>query len=818
MVNSSPFLYSLGLMSYRPLAGGTTSIGVTPSFSGGECVYSQSSDQSLMVKTQYPHCFFKPQKSEGCEMVLPFIYPSPWINLKDSNLDSLKVMGTVYLEAFQLLLNSSGTAVASPINISIYVWASDVELSGPSLCLQSATHDEYADRPVSTVASSVAAAAGALSRVPVIGPYMRATQMISSSIGSVAHWFGFSNPPVIDPVRAVTIKPCINLCSPEIATQIDKIALDPKNELNIDPSTVGCDSVDAMAFKHIQDRDVCFNRFTWLPTDSYDAPLFSALVTPVNFFNILSTSPTNVKYIATQMTPGALLAQNFEYWRGSIKYRFIIAASAFHRGRIRVLFDPNGPSAVSPYTVPRVHQAIWDISESDTFDFEVPFMASTPWLETDATPATGQSTITTSTIRAASPAMPYSSTFHNGYIQLSVLNELTSAAGGTVTISCFVNTADVEYASPKYITAPGTEMLLYAPKSASVSFGVSPTKDTSTTMGESVTSIRSLIHRSVLWDEIVPQLIPGSNAEISGFNINYNTPSLRKILSKWIIPRLPLPRHYSQLSAAPSTIPVDGSFPWSTFSNAANSTLYVGSNSRTLPVTLFAACYVGWRGSIVWRAFNTAQTHDIYSQYASLSLQPERAHWATIKPKDTNWIDIRSDTNLSMSHGFVTAVASYAAPTSNAALLKASQIASNVATNACNGLFGVARNETAYSPSVEAVFPHYSPLFMLPSNNIAYQNYLTGPTDNPEFDTMENYGINVSSSDTISLQRTMQTGYTSNGVNANPSDFCVNNRSPVAIFASAGPDFSMFQFLAVPTLFRVVSVPAAVTPWMGPLT
>jgi len=806
-------------MSYRPLAGGTTSIGVTPAFSGGNCDFAANTDQSLMVKTQYPHVFFKPQKSEGCEMELPFIYPSPWLNLKDSNLDSLKVMGNIYLEQFQPLYNSSGTAIASPINISIYVWASDVKLSGASLCLQAATNDEYSDRPVSTISSSVAAAAGALSTIPIIGPYMRATSMVATAISKVAHWFGFTNPPVIEPVRAIINKPCINIASPEIPTQIEKISMDPKNELSIDPALVGCQSEDQMHFKSIQDRNVYFNKCTWLPSDTYDTALFSALVSPVNYFNTLGTSASTItRYITTQMTPGAMIAQNFEYWRGDIKYTFKIAASAFHRGRVRILYDPNGPSAVSPYSVPRVHQAIWDISESDTFEFVVPFMAPTAWLECDTLPCTGSSTQTTSTARSAAPVMAYSSKFNNGYIQLSVLNELTSAAGGTVTISAFINTANVEFASPKCMTVPtmNGEMLLYVPQSASTTIPSTHDDMTYNTMGESVCSVRSIIHRAQFWDEVCPQLIPAATRETIGYEVFYNTVGIRKALLKWLFPRLPLPRHYGSLGLGPSTVPLDGSFPWSAFSNNLNHPVYIGSNSKSLPLTLFSSCYVGWRGSVVWRAFATNYGNDsVHAKIMSTVLQPDHQNWADLKPSATDYSDLRSNSNICMSHGLMVAWDKHNQPTSGAELFKAFQMNSSVMGNAYTGFYGAVRNETVYNPGTEAIFPHYSPIFMYPSNMLAYQNYLAGPSASIEHDTLENYGLAVNSSDTVSLQQTVIPG-AEGALTGTPGNFLDASIGATSLYAAAGPDFSMFQFLAVPTMYRALSVIIKITPYIAP--
>jgi hypothetical protein len=90
----------------------------------------------------------------------------------------------------------------------------------------------------------------------------------------------------------------------------------------------------------------------------------------------------------------------FRYWRGGIKFRFTFAKTKFHGGRIMAAYVPvtydTGTDAVlsNPVPLPEIgsglvqpfqHSAIFDLKDSNTFEFEVPYVSARPWLNTYGT-------------------------------------------------------------------------------------------------------------------------------------------------------------------------------------------------------------------------------------------------------------------------------------------------------------------------------------------------------------------------------------------------------------------------------------------------
>lgn len=803
IINASPFQYSLGMMSYRPLCGTSDS----NAFSGGAFnISTTNTTNAYMVHSQYPHVMFKPQLSEGCEMELPFLYFKDWIDTSDSNIlsNELRDMGRMTLQSFVPLYTASSSAAANPITISVYAWAEDIALSGPTMGLQS---DEYSDRPVSTVASAIAKSAGALSGVPYIGPYARATQMVAGALGSAAHWFGFSNPPVIDAVRNVRISYASNMASPEISTQIEKISMDPKNELNVDSRTVGLDGTDEMAFSHIMSGDTWFNSCTWRATDTPDAYLFSTHVTPFMYNNesyVTTTYSANAMQV--HMVPATMLGQMFDYWTGPVKFKFIVAASKFHRGRVRLTYDPQGPWTAGQLGTARLHQHVWDISECDTFEFEVPFMASTTFLQCDPTPSTGSSTAKPSSA-AEFPAMAYNSKFFNGTLQLSVMNELTASVGSDVTIQCFVSSPKVQFASPKDISSTSSFMLV-SPQSDDVDGGVEsvqisaiPTSDKvfSTYMGESVVSIRSLLHRAVYWDSIRPNLIGSIKLpSFSGYSSTY-----RSLVNKWCIPRLPLPTYNVPLDAVANTQRLQNNlYPWTSYAGGVSGYTGYGSAAHTTYITLMSSCYAGWRGSIVWRGVYSQYDDKSFVRVRSVEVSPLRTNWTTFRPTTTVGGSAPSNSPYNcMSGGHVTAFNDYATPaTVDAYTYSMAVLAKGFTPTLSNGSGGLVRCTVDKTPIVEAVLPHYSPYRMLPSNNIRYQSSLCG-------DTLV-AGQPVQASDTFGIEMVLD----------NPNRDANTTTLPnIDLYCAAGPDFTCFKFLAVPTLYRYTSFPAGHVPQLAPV-
>lgn len=810
IINASPFQYSLGIMAYRPLCGD----GTVPAFSGGELAnYTTVTNDvpSLMVYTQYPHAHIMPQLSKGCEMELPFVYFKDWIPLENSSLNHLRDMGRMVLASYDILRTASTTVSANPISVSVYAWASDVHLAGPSMSLQA---DEYSERPVSTVASAVAAAAGALQNVPPLAPFARATMMVANGIASVARFFGFSNPPIIDPVHAVRINYAPNLCSPDIPTQIEKLSMDPKNELTVDSRTVGLDGVDHMTIAHMLDRDVYFSTAMWQASDVPDTSLFGMDINPA-ISDLVSVSASYGNGFKVQMTPSALLSQMFAHWRGPIKLKFVAACSAFHRGRLRISYDPNGRWGITELGTARLYQKVWDLASANTFEYEVPFMAPSTYLSTFRGASDGSRLYNKFwEERSATAGTTYSGAVFNGCIRVDVMNELTAPAAVDVPIFIYVNAGQVEFANPISINSTGqfTHAVLQSLEvDDEVQQEAIPVVDkidhrNDVYMGERIVSTRQLIHRASFWDVLRPSFIGAP----SDSTFDMATATWRTMMVKWIFPRFPMPfAIFPNASGGSMPAPSTGWLPWSVFARPTVSMGY-GSNSRTTPMSLFSMCYVGWRGSIVWRGFmegeNTAPGSGIHID--ELTLSREIASPAVLRPADLSTVSAPANSSYNVLRGgaVVKVIDGGADPTvmtADAGFLalvngRIADMYSDMDTKA----IGVARACPDHTPYVEAVVPHYSNLRMHAGNPNYYNAIGTGYNTTNGYATSGDTPDNVALIARLSIARSITPATVAQRL-AVP---------PVQMYVHAGVDYSNFMFLAVPTLYRYTTTTSGAFP------
>lgn len=422
VINGTAFHYGRIMVSYLPLY---PFDGVSSTRTG------VSAD--LVEFSQRPHVFLNPTYSQGASMSLPFFYHKNWISIPESRWNE---MGILYMDDFGILKHANGAD--SPVNVSVFAHAEDVIISVPttintsSLTNQSA--DEYGKPIISRPATSVAAAMGMLSSAPVIGPYARATEMIATTVASIASAFGYSRPTVItDPthMRPLTYG---NLTNTDAADTSFKTSLDSKQELTVDSRTVGLSGNDEMSIKSIATRSSYLTSIAWATTNIAEDHLFSVYVTPALYTNYNNE---------LHMTALDFAANPFKYWRGTIKYRFQIVCSSFHKGRIKIVYDPGTMAAsTSEYNI--AYTRIVDISQETDFEIDVGWGNERSYLSlrniTDLFPCYSNTILSLDRDQT------------NGTLSVFVVNDLTTPSTLTnndIYINVYVSGCDdIEFAVP----------------------------------------------------------------------------------------------------------------------------------------------------------------------------------------------------------------------------------------------------------------------------------------------------------------------------------------------------------------------------------
>jgi hypothetical protein len=495
VVNSTPFVYGAYGLSYHPM------VTLSP-------IDSNSDDPIFLSQRQT--IWIEPHNGSGGEMELPFFHYKNWLELTSTS--EVDNMGKMRL--WQLVENLAANAsLTTPPSLSIYAWAEDVRLAANTvkLTLQSKqeevrpaekTNDEYGETPVAKAASAGAGVSATIAEmttgVPYLGAFARATTIGAGILSSVASIFGFTNVPVIENAMPYKSMPFHGLASSEIGNVVDKLTLDPKNELSISPETVGLPAIDELSIPYLTGKEAIIDTILWESSDASDSMLFQAAVTPT-ICNIESLTDQRM----LKDTPMGFVSRLFSNWRGDIIVRVRVIASQYHKGRLRVSFDPVGDIFADADSTTVVQTKIVDIADSMDMQFRIPYMAPQSWLRVRPTPVTDHS-------QRLEAAPVLDNDFHNGAFTIRVLNTLSApidTAPATLVVSVraadnfeVTNPSDIDFGDefPSYYTVQSKDMHWDDEVTQHV-MGVStppPKNRYLVNMGEQIQSLRPLLRRS----------------------------------------------------------------------------------------------------------------------------------------------------------------------------------------------------------------------------------------------------------------------------------------------------------------------------------
>lgn len=537
LINGNGFYYGRLIVSYNPL----------PPYDEVTSNRGLGITADNIAASQRPHIYINPTECQGGTLCLPFVHYQNALRVPEAQWNEMGVIDIRQLNPLKNV-NAAGAVVGQELTLSVFAWAEDVELSVPTAsnptgitpqCLEVVPEsDEYGDSPVGAVASTVARVAGKLTNVPFIGKFAKATQIGARAVGDVGKLFGFSRPPVIDPIRTYVPRYVGGLANVNTPDAVQKLSLDVKQEVTVDPSVVGVSSADEMDLVSIAKRQSYYTTFEWsttgYPNSGPGSRLFQTQVMPTVFQTVFTGDAREFHH-----TPAGMVALPFKYWGGSMEFRFQIVSSNFHRGRLRVVWDPHsltGGAGSSDYNT--MYTRIIDIADMRDFTFKVGWGREYSFLPVRNSMELRDGLPIPSYASGSTAPAVLQEVFGNGTISVFVVNDLTTPSpdpgiDATVQVNVFVNMCDdARFAEPTdralsnmsyFPSTPPVqpqvlevipesdesvaEVQLSAPDSTDVTTQVGTMGDpTDHTMdvffGEQVTSIRELMKRYCLHSAI----------------------------------------------------------------------------------------------------------------------------------------------------------------------------------------------------------------------------------------------------------------------------------------------------------------------------
>ena len=430
VVNGNGFQYGRAIVAYWPLSGFDQL-----------SLHTSLDPIDLTQTSQLPHIFVDPTTSTGGEMKIPFFWHENYFDITRSSWGGdlgLPNAGTVLFRTLNPLKHANGAD--DKVTVSFFIWAENVQLAIPTsvdsatLIPQSGQEIEEANTKgmVSGPATVISKYAGIAAGYAPIAPYAMATSKVAGAIASAAKIMGYSRPANTknpEPFRPTPISQLATTTTPDTSL---KMTVDDKQELTIDPRVSGVGSHDPLIIRDIAKREAYLTQFTWPVGDGPTTLLWNARVNPC-----LWQEDANGAIV---LPPCAIAALPFRYWNGSMKFRFQVVCSTFHKGRLEIRFDPTfvENTTFNEYNINYIE--VIDIAETQDFTIEV--TNSQPFsLLRHLDPGIDSVTEGYSTT-------DYASTLNglcNGVISVRVLNELTipnSSINNDISINVFVSAGD----------------------------------------------------------------------------------------------------------------------------------------------------------------------------------------------------------------------------------------------------------------------------------------------------------------------------------------------------------------------------------------
>ena len=575
ILNGNSFYWSRALLSYMP-------------YPGQSPWYRTAGDSDILSASQRPHIYLDPSTSQGGHMVLPFFCRTDCIDMTATN--SFMDFGELWLRSFAPLRQAQ--SLSQGIGLKMYAWVEDIHLTSPTSVsmfgLSPQAGDEYGDGPISRPANIVSKISGALESVPAIAPLAMATNMAARGVGNIAASFGYSRPRNIQPTNSVRIWQTGDLALSDTNVTSNSLSMVAKNEVTLDPRTVGLGDADEMDFKYLAQKESYMFSTSWRLDDLADSVIISMPVTPL--LRKVNSSPL-ITVDGVILSPMGLVALPFKFWRGSIKYRFQVVGSGYHKGRILAVWDPVLGSSTPETNI--VYSKIIDIAETKDFSITIGWGNERPGLEV------GPMTVA-STFNSVINYTPITQQ-HNGVLTLYVLTPLvtTGADTNSVTVLTSVSSPELEVWCPE-----ADELRVWSafprPEPATVSFQAGNTM--SDEVGQS--------------ENAAPEAL-GLNEYAGGKAVDITLPailagesivSFRQLLKRFNFERAigrswtADPSKFTLVAMAVKSYPLFRAY----LADGLNT--YNGSSINATPTTPYnfiTACFAGWRGSVRMKVFPT---------------------------------------------------------------------------------------------------------------------------------------------------------------------------------------------------------------------
>lgn len=447
LVNGSPFFFGkLIVASYYNRYGPSDGV-----FYDNFTDLTQN-DTDIMRKMRIsmsPHVVIDPSSSESPEIVMPLMTPYSKISLHNFlNQINLRIAGGQLNP-----LSTVSDDVTVSTNITVIGNLEDVVLSGPTTDLVSVSQLEddceiESEKKANKPSDYISKAADIVDSVGIYNPsildYTTPTSFVMRLGARLAKYFGYARPVNTEPQHVYKPEFFNGIANVDTVENLQKLTLYKSQNINMSQQKNAFSEFntegDPLIINNFCNRECYYSTTQWDGAQSVGSIVMCIGVTP-SIFNFES----GVDQDLIQYSHMGLISQMFKYWRGKITYRFEVVCSQFHRGRLRICWDPR-QSLSTGTSLTACKNVILDLGKTREAEITVDWGVQDNYLLCDHYYGTSP---TFNTHVGATILTPEYS-LYNGLLTVNVMNDL-SLPNGTVSsvgLNVYVKSDDIEFAFP----------------------------------------------------------------------------------------------------------------------------------------------------------------------------------------------------------------------------------------------------------------------------------------------------------------------------------------------------------------------------------
>lgn len=322
--------------------------------------------------TAYPGVELDLNSAKVAELRIPLVGPFCPMNL---TLDGFGKFGDFYIAPLNQIADGTSAASAHAV---LHMWMENVKLFMPTVGKNA--HAQMKDESqaaaktgtLSGIASAVSTLASNVgSAFPSLSSITKPVTWAADIAAGVATYFGFSKPVDLSVPTCIFDVPARGYTN---VTGVDAgvvLGSYPQNEIENRTDVFGTDA-DEMSLNYVCGRPAIFEKGTWESGSPSGTLLTNWPVQPVAYD--LSA------YVNNCPTPLSYFSSFFRFWTGSICYRITFAKTAFHTGRVNIIYKPYYTNVDGNMeVVDDCYKLQVDLSETSEISFSVPWVSNLPW-------------------------------------------------------------------------------------------------------------------------------------------------------------------------------------------------------------------------------------------------------------------------------------------------------------------------------------------------------------------------------------------------------------------------------------------------------